>query len=98
MAYRRPTNSGFTCLYCQISVHLSMYNFRKYKAAMAVWLGTMFVLTTFVFPYMGWSDNKIGWGPVIINLVIWGGGYFGMIWYQKRRLKQFNNQSDEKMD
>ncbi|MFP9113756.1 hypothetical protein ACLI1A_07420 [Flavobacterium sp. RHBU_3] len=75
-----------------------MDNFKKYKLAMAAWFGFMYITITFIFPLMGWSQNKISATTAIINLLVWVAAYFILIKIQKKRFNQNNTKGDEKVD
>jgi hypothetical protein len=56
------------------------------------WFAFMYVMTTFIAPWLGWSDNKIGWPQIVINLLIWTGAYFSVIYYYKiKAARQLKN-------
>lgn len=74
-----------------------MDNFKKYKLAMAGWFGFMYVTITFIFPIMGWSQNKVSLNTAIINLLVWVAAYFLLIAVQKKRFNQ-SNSNNEKVD
>lgn len=75
-----------------------MNNFKKYKIVIAIWFGFMYTITTFLFPYMQWSQNKIEGLQIFINFVLWLIIYFVAIALQKKRFDKLKNQKDEKMD
>lgn len=73
-----------------------MDSFKKYKIVLAIWVGFMYCITTFLFPYMGWSQNKIELSQALINLALWTAIYVVIILFQKKRFNQ-NNEDNEKV-
>ncbi|PZR23440.1 MAG: hypothetical protein DI539_03190 [Flavobacterium psychrophilum] len=69
----------------------------RYTKAIIAWFFFCFVLTTFALPLLGWSDNSIDVSQIFINLFLWGIVCFFVIYMEKRRIKKFKKDNDEKM-
>jgi len=65
----------------------------RYMRIMIGWFFFCFVLTTFILPLMGWSNNSINLSQILVNFFLWGILCFFVIYMEKRRLKKQNKKS-----
>jgi hypothetical protein len=62
----------------------------RYTIAVIIWFFFCFVLTTFVLPLLGWSNNTIDLSQILVNFFLWGIVCFFVIYMEKRRIKKQN--------
>lgn len=65
----------------------------RYMRIMIGWFFFCFVLTTFILPLLGWSNNSIDLSQILLNFFLWGILCFFVIYMEKRRLKKQNKKS-----
>lgn len=62
----------------------------RYMRIMVGWFFFCFVLTTFILPLLGWSNNNIDLSQILLNFFLWGILCFFVIYMEKRRRKKLN--------
>lgn len=63
-----------------------------------IWTSVMYALTTFIFPLIGISDNKIDLAQILFNLGLWVIIGFGLYFYEKSKFKKLQARKNEKLD
>lgn len=60
-----------------------------------IWAFCSFILTVFIFPLTGISDNEITLKSILGGIVIWTAGGFALFYYEKRRFKKLNSHNQK---
>lgn len=63
---------------------------KKQIRSIIVWSAGMYVLTTFIFPLIGLSDNHINWPQILFGIPLWTAAGFALYYFEKRRMKKSN--------
>lgn len=63
-----------------------------------VWASAMYVLTTFIFPLIGISDNQINWPNILFGVPLWTAAGIALYYIEKRKFKKLQAKRNEKLD